>query len=189
MRKRRTPLNRDPTRVTDVWQHYKIMRDSLVRLYEQTRYSRAHNLSDCHPRFFAMDAQDIEESYQKDLEETDAQACLLLIAAAEAAIMLDFVSRVELRQKGEVNGELRHVFRRKCKNIVNNVNVGDHVLTVWAKKFPTSKACIGNFKGALHYRHWLAHGRWQRRDIRQYHPAGILDIIHAVFESIGLTED
>jgi hypothetical protein len=40
------------------------------------------------------------------------------------------------------------------------VSLEDDILGLWSQHHPTLKKRIGEFRGALKLRHWLAHGRY-----------------------------
>lgn len=188
--RKKVSINPDQLTVSDVWEHYENLRDCTVQMYEQAKQCRLQNSSPCNPRFFGMTAGEIDEFFEKNLEETDRQVCLFLIAAAEAAFRVDFLQRVYDKKRDEISRQFRTIFREKRNNSRLNINLEDDVLNVWVENVPSTKPHFGSFKGALNYRHWLAHGRyWVPKLGRKYDPVGILNIILGSFAEIGLTED
>jgi hypothetical protein len=52
---------------------------------------------------------------------------------------------------------------------------------------PTTKRPIGDFKGALNLRHWLAHGRyWNPKLGRTYSPGDVYDISADLLQALDL---
>jgi hypothetical protein len=187
---KKVSLNPDQPAVEDVWQYYEAARDSLVQMHEQAKKSALDDAGPRDSRFFGMDRQEINDLFEKHLEEADQQASLFLIAAAEAAFRVEFLQRVYGKKRDEVSRQFRDIFGSKRGGSRLNIVLEDDILDVWAKTIPAAKQQVGDFKGALHYRHWLAHGRyWVPKLGRRYDPAGILTIILSLFERISLSED
>ncbi len=185
---KKASINPDQHTVADVWQYYENMRDSMVQMYEQTKHNRLLGLTGSDPKFFAMDLREIDEFFKQNFEETDQQACLFLIASAEAAFRVDFLQRVYHKKKDDVSREFQSIYKRR-NNSRLNIILEDDILDIWAEKVPESKPYVGLFKGTLNYRHWLAHGRyWVPKLGAKYDPAGILTIILSVFDRTGLVD-
>lgn len=183
-------INPDQPTVGDVWQYYENMRDSVVQTYSQAKYCRLHNPSACDPRFLTMGIEAIDDALEQNFEGTDQQACLFLIAPAEASFRVDFLQRVYDKRKDEISRQFRSIYNGKRNYSRLNIILEDDILDIWTERVPASKSPVGDFKGALNYRHWLAHGRyWVPKLGRRCDPAGILSIILAVFDSIGIQED
>jgi hypothetical protein len=62
----------------------------------------------------------------------------------------------------------------------------EDLLNAWVAAKPSLSGPVGDFKGALHLRHWLAHGRyWHQIFARDYSPGDVFDICFALQEGIG----
>jgi hypothetical protein len=69
----------------------------------------------------------------------------------------------------------------------NKVRLDKHILDVWRDRDGKTKSLIGDFRGALNYRHWLAHGRhWTPKRGQNYDPLGTAKIVIQLFKKIGL---
>jgi len=180
--------NPDRPRLEDVWEQYQVTRDSIVQAAEHTKGSIAFASGTTHPRFFAMSLDEVEEFFRARLDETDRQACLSLVASAEAALCVDFWERVHGRKKDPVSRAFRGISRIPCAHGRLKVRLDEHILQTWAEMVPQAKARVGELRGALKYRHWLAHGRWWVPKFgRQYDPTGLLRIITELFKKVKLT--
>jgi hypothetical protein len=183
-------INPDQLTVDQVWEYYQNIRDILDQMYEQAKDFGRHNPSAPFPQFFGMNIQEIDEFFQKNLEEADRQACLFLIAAAEAALRVDFLQRVYKKKTDDVSRLFRDIYKGKPDDKKKNIGLEADILNIWSEKVPHSKSHISDFRGALNYRHWLAHGRyWVPKLGRKYDPVGILNVIDSIFNDIGLVED
>ena len=130
------------------------------------------------PLFFSMTADDVEEFFR----ELDDLIMFDLLAAAEAAIRVDFRNRVDNRKKDDVSRQFRRIDKKKGKKVA----LQEEILDVWKKFRPTAKRAVGDFNGALNLRHWLAHGRyWTPKLGRTYSPADVYDIAHNLLKAIA----
>lgn len=175
---KRVPLSGAEKTIQAIWNWYQVQsRLSLEekgKLLDEVRNRRP--TSD--PIFFGMSIEEIDEFFR----ELDYLAMLDLLAAAEAAIRLDFLTRVQERRKDAVS---RH-FRRLYKTQKRQVSLAGDILEAWKQLAPRTKAAIGDFSGALNLRHWLAHGRyWNPKLGRNYSPADVYDISYNLLEAIG----
>ena len=96
-----------------------------------------------------------EELLQR-LDETELRSTLIVLARVEAAFRRDFRARVN----GKKSDAISIVFRQlhSCKG--DHVRLFEDILEVWKANIdPADKTYVSKFKGMLHTRHWLAHGR------------------------------
>lgn len=182
-------INPDQFALDDAWDHYQASRDSIVKAAEHTRRFISSGAVTPGSQFFAMSIDEVEEFFAARLDETDRQACLFLVASAEAALRVDFLQRVYDRKKDAVSSGFRNIYRNACNHSRLKVRLEEDILDTWASNNPEAKSRIGEFRGTLNYRHWLAHGRyWVPKIGRQYDPSGLLRIITEFFAEIGLTD-
>jgi len=127
------------------------------------------------------------EEVERLLDEIDTQASFFIIAAAEAGILVDFYKRVTVKgRKDPVTRAFRNIYNVPGKR---RVHLQD-VLDTWAAEVPTAKADIHTFKGALSFRHWLAHGRyWVPKFGRTYDPTSLIRIVARLFQRIGVANN
>jgi len=175
---KRVPLSGKQKTIQEIWHWFEIQsrlsRQKRNEVLDELRSSRP--VSD--PIFFAMDLEEIDEFFR----ELDYLVMLDLFAAAEAAILLDFLNRVYERKKDAVS---RH-FRKLYKTQRRPVSLSDDILEAWKQFAPKARAAVGDFSGALNLRHWLAHGRyWNPKLGRKYSPADVYDISYNLLKAIG----
>ena len=59
----------------------------------------------------------------------------------------------------------------------------EDILGALAKEYPSCKMAIGQFRGILSLRDWLAHGRyWEPKLGRQYTPEDAFEVVEQLFE-------
>ena len=172
----------------DVWDHYELTRDSLVRRKEKIKQNLLSGCGSTEPRFVGMRLDDIDEFFNDELNEIDHRTCLFLIAAAEAVLVVDFLNRVGGRKKDTISKNFRNIFKNECEKNPKNVRLDKHILDIWRDRDGKTKSLIGDFRGALNYRHWLAHGRHWTPTLGQYYdPLGTANIVIQLFKEIGLS--
>lgn len=130
--------------------------------------------------FFGMSVEEVEEFFA----ELDHLAMFDLLAAAEAAIRIDYLNRVYERGKNDLSRQLR-ALHAKCEG---RERLEEDLLEAYkAHGSAAAKHAIGAFCGALNVRHWLAHGRyWTPKFGRAYHPSDVYDIANALLTSLGV---
>jgi hypothetical protein len=167
-----------------VWKYYETEKEAVSELKSHVvaRFGKEDPSSKSSP-YLGMTLSEIDDHFKAVLEEVDHQACLSLIAAAEAAIWVDFRRRVMDRKKDPISKSFR-LLRQEKRN-VRKIRFDDEILQTWVSQDPGCKRPIGNFRGALKYRHWLAHGRyWQTG--ASYYPPAVMQIIGEMFAKMHI---
>ena len=175
---RRVPRSGEHKSIQDVWDWYEVQsRLSRAKRSEVLADLRADRpVSD--PVFATMSIDDVNSFFG----ELDYLAMLDLLSAAEAAIRLNFLTRVEKRKKDLVSRRFRQLYKQKGWR----VDLEGDLLATWKRLVPQTARAVGDFNGALGLRHWLAHGRyWDPKLGRDYSPEVIYDISHNLLSAIG----
>ncbi|MEI8140971.1 MAG: hypothetical protein WCI03_14035 [bacterium] len=166
----------------EILEHYQIVRDSIVKTAEQTKsLLTSSTVPPDHP-FFGKSVNEVSKFYSDKLEETDCQTSLFIVASAEAALRVDYTQRVDRKKKDSISREFRAIDKANS----DKISLDNHILDTLAKQHPTAKASVSQLRGALHYRHWLAHGRYWYLLGQKYDPSGLAKIITTLFHKIGL---
>lgn len=176
--------------VDDVWEYYETMRAAIVQSAEATKQSLLDGTDLRNPRLFGMDLTELDAYFEILLDEADKQTCLFLIASAEAAIRVDFLGRVYEKRKDRVSRAFRDIYKSRCEHNTTRVRLDKDILDTWSLETEKARAAVATFKGALKFRHWLAHGRyWVPKLGRKYDPSGIVQIVMDLFGVIELSID
>jgi hypothetical protein len=184
---RRIPVNSEQITLDDIWQHYDALRGTVVREAEETRQSLGRGTAPRNPQLLGMGIEEMDAYFEAILEEIDAQASLFLLAATEATLRVDFLARVYERRKDPVSRTFRDVYKRRRQHTKTKVRLEEDILDTWGQEWPESKSHASRLKGALEYRHWLAHGRWWPPKLGQrYDPSGLVQIITGFLAKIGV---
>jgi len=186
---RRVVLREDQLRPVAVWGYYDTERSAVLSkkraVIEMCTSAHAEHAD---PKFTGWSLAEIEEHFDTILTEVDHQISLSLLAAAEAAIRVDFFRRVQERGKDAVSRRLRSLPLLDAGRGDRNLRVRlDDILSVWASEVPACKSALARFRGALNYRHWLAHGRfWKPKLGMRYSPHIVQKTIEDLLEALGL---
>ncbi|MDB5469506.1 MAG: hypothetical protein JWR84_1066 [Caulobacter sp.] len=106
-------------------------------------------------RFAFLTAEELSGAKRERLRELDILASLALLTAVEAKFRVDFHTRVVLKKKGALSRRFQKIFGRS-----NKTRLEEDILDTWKAEHPEHREAIREVKGALKYRHWLAHGRY-----------------------------
>lgn len=106
-------------------------------------------------RFAAYSAAELRAELTAHLHETELTSSLTLLACIEAMFQLDFRARCARRLKDPLSRSFRQLNKNRKR-----VRLDEDVLESWYTHAPSAKSAISNLRGALQFRHWLAHGRY-----------------------------
>jgi len=107
-------------------------------------------------RFFGYSIAELKSELTMRLAEIDVTSSLSLLSAIEAAFRIDYLQRCYMRKKDP----LSRIFREVHKHKESRASLEDDILDSWKQNTTASKEILGHLKGALKYRHWIAHGRY-----------------------------
>jgi len=100
---------------------------------------------------------------------------------------VDFLSRVYNKRKDPVSRDFRHIYVSRCDHNKAKVRFEEDILDTWSEHRPEIRSDLGRLKGAMKYRHWLAHGRyWVPKIGWRYDPGGLIQMITNLFGKLGL---
>lgn len=184
----RVSISPDRIGLNDAWEHYETMRAAIVQFSEAAKESLIEGTGLYDRKLFGMNLAELDAYFKNLLDEADKQACLFLIACAEASIRVDFLDRVYRRRKDPVSRMFRATYKSSCNHDPRRIRLEEHILDTWSSEIRKAKTAIGTFKGALHFRHWLAHGRyWDPKPNWKYDPGGVVQIVEDLFRAIELS--
>jgi hypothetical protein len=124
-----------------------------------------------------------EEAGGEISSHADETACLLYLTVIEALFRRDFTYRTHHRRPKDDITEESRALASSHHGPLYNIHVDQGLLQIWIVALPTSKALMGELRGAFKLRHWLAHGRyWQPKLGRTYDPAIIEGLLGRVCE-------
>ena len=105
--------------------------------------------------------------------------------ALEAALRIDFLSRVKFKKKDTVSRAFRELYKQQKMQ----VRLNEDILEVWKYCHPEFRPLVSQLRSALRYRHWLAHGRyWIPKLDRSYDYASVYDLASQTIADLPLME-
>jgi hypothetical protein len=126
------------------------------------------------PRFIGYTADEVADHFRRQRRELEFQASLLLFTAAEGVLQADWPSR-----RDDLGRALQKEARRRP---TGRLEMEADLLEAWESHAPELKKYIGPFKGALRFRHWLAHGRyWTPKLGEHYDPETVFRLAKDMF--------
>ena len=116
-------------------------------------------------RFAGYAATEVNDELGERLVETDLTSSLAALASVEAAFRIDYLQRCYRRGKDPVSRAFRNIYKAKQQQ----ASLEDEIFEVWVDNSSVPRSIIGELRGALRFRHWLAHGRyWTPKLGRRY---------------------
>lgn len=120
---------------------------------------------DAHAGQLALALESRELARTACLEELDHTSSMTALAALEAAIRVDYLSRVYAKRKDAMSRTMRALHAEKS----SGARLDEDLLELWKRDGNIAGPVISEVRASLRYRHWLAHGRyWVLKAGRQY---------------------
>jgi hypothetical protein len=130
------------------------------------------------PRFVGYSSTEFRDLLRHRIEETDFRSSFAILAAIEGALRNDYEFRATKRRKDPLSRAFRLIYRRKRER----VRFDEDLLDLWVQHYPNLKRVVGQLRAALHFRHWLAHGRsWERPVHGRFDYVSIYDLAALTF--------
>ncbi|MCK4257598.1 MAG: hypothetical protein KAX49_01385 [Halanaerobiales bacterium] len=141
--------------IDEIYDWYNMCKSSLLN-YKKYIKNCIESQTNVPNKFLIMSLNEIEEYFQDLHEETELAASFNMLANVEGCLRLDFFNRVYAKKKDSLSKDFFQIYKIKNKNI----QLDEDILEKWKEHFPQLKSFISDYKSALKYRHWLAHGRY-----------------------------
>jgi hypothetical protein len=127
-------------------------------------------------RFIGLTGGEVGEFFAEQANQTESFAMFEILATTEAILRTDFKDRVKTEKRDELSRLYRDIDKER-----DNVRLDEDILEAMKK----AGVAVGDFRGALKLRHWLAHGRWWQPKLgRNYTPQIVFDVSRVLIESI-----
>lgn len=135
-------------------------------------------------RYLLRERFELVRLFDEQRTELGNATMLLLLAATEAALRVDFVNRVARKGRDATS----RAFTQLYKEHGLRTSLEAQLLEVYKQNSaPEIQRRLGDFLGALKLRHWLAHGRyWTPKFGQRYDPDGVFTICRELTEALGL---
>ncbi len=134
-------------------------------------------------KFIGFSIADIEAHIKSQLMELENVTSLSLLSAVEAKLRRDYLSRVYERKRDQISRSMKQIYNKK----VHKVSLEEDILECWKGAYPALKRILGEYRGAMKYRNWLAHGRyWLPKFGEKYDLFTVYTISNNVVKSLDL---
>lgn len=152
----RVSLSRDEKSIVDIWNWYDDQKTAL-REFRNTILDAINTPNPTIGQKFLTFTRDEVQSYFDDsFNELEHLVAFDLISAIEGNLRADFYLRIHTKDKSNLGRE----FRNKYKAQGDKISLENDIIEGWKNNEEKSKNEFSELLGLLHYRHWLAHGRY-----------------------------
>ena len=135
------------------------------------------------PRFLGLSIDEVNTLIHDRVAETNLRSSFAILAAVEAALRIDYLRRVKQRLKDPLSRAFRDIHKTRKEH----VRFDEDILQSWSQHHPEFKRLVGALRSALHFRHWLAHGRyWLKPEHGKLDYIEIYDLAVFMFEHMPL---
>jgi hypothetical protein len=129
-------------------------------------------------RFAGKTQSEVENLLASRLTESDIRSTLAVLTSLEAAFRMDFDRRCQDRLKDGLSRYFRGV--KKTRN--KWVRLDEDILEGWRLHGAVAAGSIGEVRGLLKLRHWLAHGQhWEPKLARRKYD---FEYVHVIAEGV-----
>lgn len=139
-------------------------------------------------RFLGYSTTELTIELNERLAEIDLSSSLSLLSAIEAAFRIDYLQRCYRKKKDSLSRNFRDIHKVKG----SKASFDDDILDSWKQNSSAPKEILGHLKGALKFRHWLAHGRyWEPKlgrtkyDYQSIYQLAQIVFLNFPFEGVG----
>jgi len=178
-------LSEDEQDLNEIWEWYVLQNmligDEAVNTLDALLSGSASIAS----RYFGKTRDELDEFFAYQRSELGQVTMLILLAAAEAALRVDYIVRIIENKKDAVSKQFSEIYKLQKLE----VGLDDQILEIWKENSatPEIKAAIGESRGALRLRNWLAHGRyWKPKLGREYDPQNVFELCDELLKFLGI---
>jgi hypothetical protein len=136
------------SRLLEIAEHHEDLEASL-RLY----------FSDDSPdftiRFAGYANAEVMEELSYRLSELGLTSSMAVSASLEATFRIDYLKRCYRRRKDPISRAFREIYKKK-----HEWASLEDIFAIWLDTEVAGRRIVGELRGAFHFRHWLAHGRY-----------------------------
>ena len=170
------------------WQDYSRVGESgaqFVALEAALRLYYSGSGFDTRSAFLGYTPEEVKKEFEQRLNELEASMSLVLLTAVEAALRIDFLSRVKFKKRDTVSRAFRELYKQQKMQ----VRLNEDILEAWKSCHPEFGPLVSQLRFALRYRHWLAHGRyWIPKLDRSYDYASVYYLAKQTMTDLPLME-
>ncbi len=164
-----------------IWEWYEET-EQAINLYQQEVINGLISGERVSETFSSMTRKEVKQYFSDHKKELEHIVSLNIIASTEASLRVDYLRRAlrGKRKKNKIDNKFKELYEKQG----TRVSLRDEILEAWKEVHPDCTEAIGDFRGALNVRDWLAHGRyWIPRFGRKYNVTLVFNISKNLFEN------
>jgi hypothetical protein len=163
--------------ISRAWEWYEVQRQALFGLRSRIQEEQINGVPVSIPQVQGFTPAEFRRYMDRQFLELEFLAAFNMLSATEALLFRDFKFR-----RHNAAGAVASSFRRLDKKL----REVDKIIDVWRGNLSNAQGSyFSNFRSAMNYRHWVAHGRHFEAKAHQYPPALIFDICTKVEEAVN----
>lgn len=133
-------------------------------------------------RYVAPTPSAVTNDLTFSINELDSTSAFNVMAAIEAALRTDYLTRSYEKKKDDLSRAFRGIHKKRGPRAL----LEDEILVAWHDTGAMSASLKSALVSAFKYRHWLAHGRyWMPKLGRKYDYFTVSGIAVELFELMG----
>ena len=180
-------LSNEEQSLPDVWGWYDVQRALIGEEKSRVLDALAAGTSLTASRYFGATRDELLDDFKYQIAELDRMVMLGMLACTEAALRVDFIERVMNKKKDDVSRAFWDTYKRQG---IDKIRFEEDILDSWRDRGQAAriKSAVGEFKGALNLRNWLAHGRYWKPKLGRaagYDPVDTFDICKDLLQAVG----
>lgn len=152
---KRVPFSDDNLELEEIWDWFDNNKIGL-HLLKSDLLEAIKNNSLVPEKYIGFNSAEIEAHIKSQLTELENVTSLSLLSAVEAKLRRDYLLRVYARKRDEISRSMKQIYNEKA----DKASLEEDILECWKGVHPELKRIVGDYRGALKYRNWLAHGRY-----------------------------
>lgn len=152
---KRVSFSDENLELEEIWDWFDSNKLGL-HLLKSDLFEAIRNNSSVPTKYIGFNIAEIEAHIKSQLTELENVTSLSLLSAVEAKLRRDYLSRVYEKKRDEISRSMKQIYNEKA----HKASLEEDILECWKGIYPELKRIIGEYRGALKYRNWLAHGRY-----------------------------
>ncbi|NNU93423.1 hypothetical protein ETC01_09285 [Geobacillus sp. NFOSA3] len=176
--KRRITFSGENRNLEDIVSFYNLCKSALLKYKENIKKGL-----EIPEEFIGFTPEKLDQYFKDKIKELENLTCLDLLAAVEAKLRIDYLTRVYNRKKDNLSRIFRCIYKEKAIR----VSLDEDILENWKNQYHEAKKYISDYKSALLFRNWLAHGRyWNPKLGRHYDLSTVYTICENLVDSLRI---
>ena len=179
-------LSNEEQNLLDVWSWYEFQRALIGEEKSRVLAGLSSGLGLPMARYVGKTREELDGDFAYQLAELGQLTMLGMLACTEAALRVDFIERVANKKKDDVSRRFWEIYKGQG---IEKIRLEEDILDTCRDLglAPGIKPAVAEFKGALHLRNWLAHGRYWKPKLghaAEYDAVDVFDICKTLLQAV-----